>query len=366
MKLSKSFVKGKRVFLRADLNVPLRMGKIMDSTRIIAVIPTIKFILPNCKQLIIASHLGRPKGKPEKRYSLLPVKKYLEKHFEDVGFATSYSKIPNNKIVLLENLRFHDGEKKNSLSFAKKLASLAEVMVNDAFGTAHRKHASVYALAKLIPAVPGLLMDRELKNLSIKSSKKPRVAILGFAKISDKTEIIEGLLSRVEVALIGGGAVFTFLKAQGYNVGKSLYEPAMVKVAKKILRKYGPHMILAVDFETKKHEYVAFNQIKKNDVCLDIGPASTELFKGVLKKAKTVIWNGPLGVYEKGFAKGSEEISDFIAEMKAKTIIGGGDTAAMINNFGLKHKITFVSTGGGASLELLSGKKLPAVEVLKN
>lgn len=365
MMLTKNFVKNKTVFLRADLNVPLRKGEVADSTRITAAIPTIKFILPNCKKLIIASHLGRPKGKPEKKYSLLPVKKELEKFFSDVGFAKNLNNIPDNKIVVLENLRFYSGEKKNDLAFAKLLAKTSDVMVNDAFGTSHRKHASVYSLAKLLPTVPGFLLEKELKNLNVKKYKKPKVAILGFAKLSDKIDIVEGLLNQVDLALIGGGAVFTFLKAQGYSVGKSLVEEDMVKVAKKILRKHIHHIVLAVDFETKNHEIVPFNMIKRNDVCLDVGPASVELFKGALSKAKTVIWNGPLGVFEKGFDKSSEAIAEYLADSKAKTIIGGGDTAAMINEFGLKSKMDFVSTGGGASLELLAGHKLPAVEVLK-
>lgn len=365
MKLTNNFVKGKRVFLRADFNVPLKNGEVLDDTKLRAALPTIKLILGSCNKLIIASHLGRPKDTVDKRYSLEPVQKKLRLLLKkDVGFASNYSTIPDNKIVLLENLRFYKGEKANDKLFAKKLASMADVYVNDAFGTAHRKHASVYELAKLLPAVPGLLMHKEIDALSMKKTKKPIFSILGFAKISDKVQIIEGLLEKTDFAIIGGAAVFTFLKAQGYDVGKSLYEPSQVPLAKKILRRHGTHLLLAVDFITLKGDVVPFTSIGKNDVCLDIGPASVELFKGALAKANTVIWNGPLGMFEKGFDK-SREIAQFLVKKKIKTIIGGGDTAAMINKYSLAKSVYHVSTGGGAALEMLAGKEMPGIDVLK-
>ncbi len=379
-------LKNKRVFLRLDLNVSLQNGKILDDYRIQNALPTIEYILKKgAKQIILASHLGRPKGH-DMKYSLAPVAERLAKLLERPIYlhndVTKPIEIPE-PIVLLENLRFWEEEKKGSISFAKKLAQHADVYVDDAFGTAHRKDASVYALAKLLPGAPGLLIEKELKNVHL-NHKKPIVAIFGPAKISDKIIFLEKLLQRVDKLVLGGAVVFTFLGAMGIPTGKSLIEPEMFGQAKKLMKKYGDKIIFPTDFavaspsalkkfgklsvaERKKLvSVVDFEAILKSKAAYDVGPKSVKLFSAVIARAKTVVWNGPLGLYEiKPYDKSTNAITKFIAEKKITAIICGGDTADAIRRTPYTKAMTHISTGGGSSLKLLSGEKLPAIEVFK-
>lgn len=369
------FLKGKRVFLRVEFNVPLKDGKVADDYRIKNALETINYILSkNPKQLIIGTHLGRPKGK-DKKLSLAPVAKRLAKLIErPVYLHEDITKPITNEepIVLLENLRFWEGEKKGNLAFAKQLSDHADVYVDDAFGTAHRKDASVYALAKLLPGGIGFLMKKELDHLNF-SQKKPVVAIFGAAKIADKLPLFKKLLSEVDKLILGGGVVFTFLQAAGIEIGKSLVEKEMVSEAKKLLKKYSSKLVFPTDFVAaspsalkKKGRVegsivVPVEKIPKSKACYDVGPKSVKLFKAVLGNAKTVVWNGPLGLFErKPFDKATRNVAKFVSQSKAKSIICGGDTAASVKGYEMTH----VSTGGGASLELLAGKKLPALVVL--
>lgn len=379
-------MRGKKVFVRCDFNVPMNGNKIVDDYRIRNALPTIELCLKKgAKQIVLASHLGRPKGWDEtlsmknvgKRLStILKQKVYLHDSFD--------REIPcDKKIVLLENLRFMEGEKKGSLAFAKKLSKFAEIYVDDAFGTAHRKDASVYAIAKLLPSYAGLLVGKEIKNVSLEYQEMPVVSIFGAAKIHDKLPLFKKLLIRVDKVLIGGGVVFTFLQAAGIEIGKSLVEEDMIDDAKQLLKRYGDKIILPVDFvgctpsklktfeKLKVNERKAFiktydiESIPKSIACYDIGPQSIKLFAAALKGAKTVVWNGPVGLDEiKPFDNATNQLVKIIAEMKVKSIICGGDTASAVRKTKYKNSITHISTGGGASLQLLSGKKLPAIEVL--
>ena len=383
-------LKGKKVFVRCDFNVPMDENQnITDNTRIIAAIPTIKYLLEqNCK-IILASHLGRPKGEVKPEYSLKPVAKELSKLLNtevimanDVIGEDATNKAKNLKegeILLLENVRFHREETDNEPEFAKKLASMAEIFVNDAFGAAHRAHASTTGIANYIPGVSGFLIEKELTVLgnAINNPERPFMAILGGAKVSDKIGVIDSLLDKVDTLMIGGGMAYTFFKAQGYNVGNSLCEVDKVDLAISAMEKAkqkGVKLLLPVDTKVGKEfkpdtesKTVAWTEIPDEWEGFDIGEKTIEMFKEELKNAKTVIWNGPLGLFEfDQFAIGTNEIAKALAQLDATTIIGGGDSGAAVEKAGLADKMTHISTGGGASLEFLEGKKLPGIECLQD
>lgn len=383
-------LKGKKVFVRCDFNVPMDENQtITDNTRIVAALPTIKYLLEqNCK-IILASHLGRPKGEVKPEFSLAPVAKELSKLLgkevimaKDVIGEDAMSKAANLKegeIMLLENVRFHREETDNDPEFAKKLASMAEIFVNDAFGTAHRAHASTTGIADYIPGVAGFLIEKELKFLgnAINNPERPFVAILGGAKVSDKIGVIDSLLDKVDTLMIGGGMAYTFFKAQGYSVGNSLCEVEKTGLAIEAMEKAkekGVKLLLPVDTKVGKEfkpdtesKTVPWTEIPDGWEGFDIGEKTIEMFKNELQNAKTVIWNGPLGLFEfDQFAIGTNEIGKTLAELDATTIIGGGDSAAAVTKAGLADKMTHISTGGGASLEFLEGKKLPGIECLQD
>ena len=383
-------LKGKKVFVRCDFNVPMDENQnITDNTRIKAALQTIKYLLEqNCK-IILASHLGRPKGEVKPEYSLKPVAKELSKLLgkevimaNDVIGEDATTKAENLKegeILLLENVRFHKEETDNDPEFAKKLASMAEIFVNDAFGTAHRAHASTTGIADYIPGVSGFLIEKELKFLgnAVNNPERPFVAILGGAKVSDKIGVIDSLLDKVDTLMIGGGMAYTFFKAQGYNVGNSLCEVEKTGLALEAMEKAkekGVKLLLPIDTKIGKEfkpdtesKTVAWTEIPDDWEGFDIGEKTIEMFKNELKTAKTVIWNGPLGLFEfDQFAIGTNEIAKTLAELDATTIIGGGDSAAAVEKAGLADKMTHISTGGGASLEFLEGKKLPGIECLQD
>ena len=377
-------IKNKRVFLRLDLNVPLNKGKITDDLRIVNALPTIKYILSkDPKQLILASHLGRPNGR-DKRLSMAPIAKALVKALGRPLYVAEdiLAPLPEEPLVLLENLRFYSEEKQGDVKFAKQLARHADVYVDDAFGTAHRKDASVYALAKQFEKKSyGLLIKNELQYVHLKH-KKPLVAIFGAAKIADKVKLLEQLLKHVDKVLLGGAVVFTFLKAMGGEVGTSLVEDEMIPDAKRIMKKYGDKLVFPVDIvvaaktslgktmtaaERKKiSTVVSIDVLPKNKAGFDIGPQSIKLFQRVLADAKTVVWNGPLGVAEiKPYDTSTNKLAKFLAEENKTVIVCGGDTAAALRKTKYAQAMTHISTGGGASLQLLGGKKLPGIEVLK-
>ena len=381
-------LKGKKVFVRCDFNVPMDENQnITDNTRIVAALPTIKYLLEqNCK-LILASHLGRPKGEFKPEFSLAPVAKELSKLLgqevimaKDVIGEDAMSKAANLKegeILLLENVRFHKEETDNDPEFSKKLASMAEVYVNDAFGTAHRAHASTTGIASYLPAVAGFLIEKELKFLgnAVNNPERPFVAILGGAKVSDKIGVIDNLLDKVDALMIGGGMAYTFFKAQGYEVGNSICEMDKLDLAKEAMEKAkqkGVKLMLPVDTKVGKEyksdtesKVVKYTEIPEGWEGLDIGPETIKMYEEELKTAKTVVWNGPLGVFEfDQFAVGTNAIAKILSEIDATTIIGGGDSAAAVKKAGLEDKMTHISTGGGASLEFLEGKKLPGIEAL--
>ena len=383
-------LKGKKVFVRCDFNVPMDENQnITDNTRIVAALPTIKYLLEqNCK-IILASHLGRPKGEVKTEFSLKPVAKELSKLLgkevimaNDVIGEDATTKAENLKegeIMLLENVRFHREETDNDPEFAKKLASMAEIFVNDAFGTAHRAHASTTGIADYIPGVAGFLIEKELKFLgnAINNPERPFVAILGGAKVSDKIGVIDSLLDKVDTLMIGGGMAYTFFKAQGYNVGNSLCEVEKTELALEAMEKAkskGVKLLLPIDTKIGKEfkpdtesKTVAWTEIPDEWEGFDIGEKTIEMFKNELQSAKTVIWNGPLGLFEfDQFAIGTNEIAKTLADLDATTIIGGGDSAAAVTKAGLADKMTHISTGGGASLEFLEGKKLPGIECLQD
>lgn len=382
-------VKGKRVFLRVDFNVPLDdNGNITDDTRIIAALPTIKYLLSKGARLIICSHLGRPKGEFNMKYSLMPVAKRLvdllinKIYFgKDVVGPDAMEKAKNlnvGEILLLENIRFLKGEENNDPELAKQLASMADVYVNDAFGTAHRNHASIVGVPKLLPNAVGFLMGKEVNTIisTLENPQRPFVAILGGAKVSDKIFVVLNLLKKVDTICIGGGMAYTFLKAKGVKVGQSMVDEEKVELAGQMLaeaEKRGVKILLPVDnlcasvFSPTAKAIKIKGDIPDNMIGLDIGPKTVRLFKNELRKAKTVVWNGPLGVFEfENFSKGTEKIAKAVAKVKGKTIVGGGDSIAAIHRLGKTKKITHISTGGGASLQMLEGKPLPGVEVIDN
>ena len=381
-------LKGKKVFVRCDFNVPMDENQnITDNTRIVAALPTIKYLLEqNCK-LILASHLGRPKGEVKPEFSLAPVAKELSKLLgqevimaKDVIGEDAMTKAANLKegeILLLENVRFHKEETDNDPEFSKKLASMAEVYVNDAFGSAHRAHASTTGIASYLPAVSGFLIEKELQFLgnAVNNPERPFVAILGGAKVSDKIGVIDSLLEKVDTLMIGGGMAYTFFKTQGYEVGNSICEMDKLDLAKEAMEKAkqkGVKFMLPVDTKVGKEfkpdtesKIVSYTEIPADWEGFDIGPETIKMFEEELRKAKTVVWNGPLGLFEfDQFATGTNSIAKVLSEIDATTIIGGGDSAAAVKKAGLEDKMTHISTGGGASLEFLEGKKLPGIEAL--
>lgn len=383
-------LKAKKVFVRCDFNVPMdKKQNITDNTRIVAALPTIKYLLEqNCK-IVLASHLGRPKGEVKPEFSLAPVAKELSRLLskevimaKDVIGEDAISKASNLKegeIMLLENVRFHREETDNNPEFAKKLASMAEIFVNDAFGTAHRAHASTTGIADYIPGVSGFLIEKELKFLgnAVEQPERPFVAILGGAKVSDKIGVIDSLLDKVDTLMIGGGMAYTFFKAQGYEVGNSICEMDKLELAKEAMEKAktkGVKLLLPVDTKVGKEfkpdtesKTVKYTDIPADWEGFDIGAETIKIFVEELQTAKTVIWNGPLGLFEfDQFAIGTNSIAKALSEINATTIIGGGDSAAAVQKAGLGDKMTHISTGGGASLEFLEGKKLPGIECLEN
>ncbi len=381
-------LKGKKVFVRCDFNVPMDEEKnITDNARIVGALPTIKYLLENECSIILASHLGRPKGEFKEEYSLKPVAKELTKLLnkevimsEDVIGQDSKNKAENLKsgeILLLENVRFHREETDNDEGFAKELASMAEIYVNDAFGAAHRAHSSTAGVAKFLPAVSGFLIEKELNFLgeTLANPERPFCAILGGAKVSSKIGVIENLLDKVDTLMIGGGMAYTFFKAQGYEVGNSICEMDKLDLAKELMEKAkqkGVKLMLPVDTKIGKEfdkntesKTVKYTEIPANWEGFDIGEETIKMFSEEVKKAKTVIWNGPVGLFEfPQFAIGTNEIAKVLSEIDAITIIGGGDSAAAVKKVGLEDKMTHISTGGGASLEFLEGKKLPGIECL--
>ena len=383
-------LKDKKVLVRCDFNVPMDENKkITDNTRIVAAIPTIKYLLENNCAIILCSHLGRPKGEFKPEYSLAPVAEELSKLLgkevimaKDVIGEDAKQKAANLKqgqIMLLENVRFHKEETDNSPEFAKELASMAQIYVNDAFGTAHRAHSSTAGVAAYLPAVSGFLIEKELKFLgnAINNPQRPFVAILGGAKVSDKIGVIDSLLDKVDTLMIGGGMAYTFFKAQGYEVGNSICELDKLDLAKQAMEKAkekGVKLMLPVDTKIGKEfkpdtesKTVAWTEIPEGWEGFDIGEKTIKMFVDELQTAKTVVWNGPLGLFEfDQFAIGTNEIAKALSKIDATTIIGGGDSAAAVEKAGLADKMTHISTGGGASLEFLEGKKLPKPSLADN
>lgn len=385
-------VKGKKVLVRCDFNVPLIDGKITDENRLVGAMPTIKYLVENGAKVILCSHLGKPKGEPKKELSLAPVANRLSEMLgKEVVFAADDNVVGENAkkavaemkdgdVVLLENTRYRKEETKNEENFSKELASLAEVFVNDAFGTAHRAHCSTVGVTEFLPvSVCGYLIQKELKFLgnAVENPVRPFVAILGGAKVSDKLGVINNLLEKVDTLIIGGGMAYTFLKALGHEVGNSLLEADKIDYAKEMMKKSeekGVKLLLPVDvtyaekFGKDETPIVSEGRdIPSDHEGLDIGPKSAELFAQAVKEAKTVVWNGPMGVFEfPSFAKGTYAVAEAMASSDATTIIGGGDSASAVNNLGFGDKMTHISTGGGASLEFLEGKELPGITALND
>ncbi len=382
-------VAGKRVIVRVDFNVPLdkQTGQITDDKRIRAALPTIRYLVQQGARVILVSHLGRPKSGPEARFSMKPAADRLAELIgQPVTLAsdvigedarTKAAALRPGEILMLENVRFHKEETKNSPAFARELASLADIFVNDAFGTAHRAHASTAGLANFLPAVSGYLIQKELEVMgnALANPKRPFVAILGGAKVSDKIGVIENLIDKVDTLIIGGGMAYTFFVAQGHSVGNSLVEADKVEIAKALLEKAaarGVNLLLPVDNVVANRfaadaeaKVIPSDEIPDGWMGLDIGPATIELFAGAVRDAGTVVWNGPMGVFEfERFATGTREVARAISESKAISIIGGGDSAAAIELLGFADKVTHISTGGGASLEYLEGKVLPGIDCL--
>jgi phosphoglycerate kinase len=382
-------LKDKKVFIRVDFNVPQDdMGNITEDTRIVGAVPTIRYAMEQGAKVILASHLGRPKGEKKAKYTMAPASRRLSellgkkvKQAPDCFGAEVTKMIDDMKpgeALMLENVRFYPGEEKNDASFAAKLANGCEIYVNDAFAVSHRAHASVEAITKIIPIIAaGFLMRNEMTffDKAMQNPVRPLVAILGGAKVSGKLEVLETLVNKVDKVVIGGGMAFTFLKAMGYSVGKSLVEDELIPTAKKIMdkaKKKGVMFYLPVDcivanaFEATATNYITtVQEIPEGWMALDIGPASATLFAETLRDAKTVIWNGPMGVFEMdAFARGTFAVAEAVGNAFATTIIGGGDTDSAVRKAGVENKVSYISTGGGAFLELLEGKTLPGVKAL--
>ncbi|CCX42139.1 phosphoglycerate kinase [Clostridium sp. CAG:1024] len=384
-------VSGKRVLVRVDFNVPLAEdGTVSDDKRIVAALPTIRYLLEHNAKVILCSHLGRPKGQVNPKYSLAPVGARLSELLPDtkIWFAedtvgesakTAIDDMKDGEIVLLENVRFYPEEEKNDPEFAKKLASLADIFVSDAFGTVHRAHASTAGVAAYLPAVAGFLIGKELGVMgeALDNPKRPFVAILGGAKVADKIGVIKNLLGKCDSLIIGGGMAYTFLKAQGYGIGTSLLDAESIDLAKDIMAEAKAKnvnfllpidTVVATEFDANaEHKVVPSTEIPDGWMGMDIGPKTTELFKKTIVEAATVVWNGPMGVFEfPAFAEGTKKVAEACAECAGTTIIGGGDSASAVKKLGFADKMTHISTGGGASLEFLEGKTLPGVAVLND
>ncbi len=382
---------GKTAVMRCDFNVPLDGTRITDETRITAALPTIKYLMENGAATVIMSHLGRPKGKAVPEMSLAPVAKRLSELIgKDVKFVPSdvvvddavkaaAKNLASGDVMLIENVRYREEETKNDPSFAKDLSELGDIFVQDAFGTSHRAHASTTGIADYIPAVSGFLIEKELKFLgeAVNNPERPFAAIMGGAKVKDKIPVITNLLDKVDILIVGGGMSYTFFKAQGYSIGTSLLDEEGLELAADILKKAeekGVRFMLPVDVVAADEfsndspcAVYAVDSIPDNRMGMDIGPDTVKLFSGAIKEAKTVVWNGPMGVFEmENFAKGTKAIAECLAESDAVTVIGGGDRAAAVTQFGLADKMTHLSTGGGASLEFLEGRELPGIAIIED
>ncbi|NLY81763.1 MAG: phosphoglycerate kinase [Clostridiales bacterium] len=380
---------GKVALVRCDFNVPLEDGKITDDSRIKASIPTIEHLIENGAKVVLLSHLGRPKGKPNHDYTLKPVADRLSQllnlkvqflqsdNVVDEKVIETVKNLKNREVALLENVRFRGEETENKADFAEELAKLGDIFVQDAFGTAHRAHASTAGIANYIPAVSGFLIEKEIKFLSeaVEKPKRPLIAIMGGAKVNDKIPVIKNLLEKVDTLIISGGMAFTFFKAMGYNIGKSILDKESIPLASEIIKlakEKNVELILPLDIvaatefsNDASYGYYDFDKIPNDKMGLDIGPKSIKKFCDALSEAKTIVWNGPMGVFElENFSKGTEEIAKYLANVDATTIIGGGDSAAAVHKFNLADKMTHISTGGGASMEYLEGKGLPGIEAL--
>lgn len=382
-------VKGKRVFVRVDFNVPMEEGKVTDDTRIRAALPTIQYLIDEGAKVILASHLGRPKGEVKEELRLTAagerlaelLGKSVNKLDESVGdnVKAAIADMQAGDVVLLENVRFHAGEEKNDAELSKQFAELADIYVNDAFGAAHRAHATTAGIAEYLPAVSGFLMQKELDVLgkALANPERPFTAIIGGSKVKDKIGVINHLLEKVDNLIIGGGLSYTFTKAQGYEIGQSLLEEDKIELAQTFMQKAkdnGVNLYMPVDAvvadefsKDANTKVVAIEDIPADYMGLDIGPKTTELYADVIKNSKLVIWNGPMGVFEIDvFANGTKGVAEAMAQTEGYTVIGGGDSAAAVEKFGVAEKMSHVSTGGGASLEFMEGKELPGVVALND